>query len=813
MTTIKGRAPGAPGGPPRPAAAEPAQPSPAPSQPSLTDHAGQPGQPGQSGKPGQAAAPAPSRPPEVARPADGFQPPPPPSRPPQGAPLQPPQRSVASEAKSAADALVTGATMVNPPSVLSPPVPGAPGVTASSAAHGASATATRATPGGSESVAADVSRATLTVSASRTEPGRERTASASLAKDYLGVTAGGAQGKSRGSATLAFSSGSLSAGFDLAQGGARGTFTFGLLGTVSGDRKVADLGPAEGGRRVELTTSRGEGLWLAAGLATPALAAGATLSIDRSREVKFRTTIADGAARQELHEGGKLRRFAEAKAQAFGLEADALKPPALDQPEKLKVGDELEVAVRGSFTGGLALGAMGVRAGAQGTLRGDFDLKLKKLSSTQVELVVTPTQVRGLQLFVDTPSPLEVDHTRVRAKSLSQGFVFDLSQPGAKAAFLAAVSGELPAALGGLKSAAPADAGALVNLVRTEPLPAGVQRTFVEGLEAHAVGTGGGLDFGIVERLTGVVGLSARTTRVSEDRARTDGQTAVVESSRGVERRREVLLSGKEALQVFGSVRTRLNFDDAQRPSSQFEGLKLSAVFSDDKVRGDELDDEVVGKLNEALGLGLAPFEREGRGLSRTVRVELTLDAAALAELARARPEDEAGMLLVEGLQDLGPQERAEAVRDFVAHGGLEAMGQVRRWAAVAPATLAVTTESGAYDASAAAARSLGLKYQQPISLAEGAGAVTRRFEEVTRALAKTREAQLDAQEDPFLDGATRPQVAAALESDRAALEGLISVAHLAPQDRAALHQALDRGWTTGAEHRLMQHLEQAAAA
>lgn len=741
-----------------------------------------------------APAPAPTKPPE------------------EKAGWKPPEKSLTATVSEASDALVSGGTLNSPPSVLNAPAPGSAAPALTPSAHGVTATAGRSSGGATEVFSADVSRATLTLGGTRTETGRDASISTSVAKNYVSVSAGGTAGRASGTGTLAFTSSSASAGFDLARGTNRGTVGLGLLGTVSADRTVTDLGPGEGGRRVELKTSRGEGVWGSLGLATPALAAGATFSVDRSREVTYRTTVPDGVARGELHGGGRLERFAEGKAKALGLAADALAPPALDQPEQLAVGDELTVSVRGSLSGGLALGAMGARAGAQATVQGDFELAVKKLSATQVELVVTPTRVRGLSLFVDTPSPLEVDVTRVRAKSLSQGFVFDLSQPGARAAYQAAVAGTLPQGLGALKSLSPADPAELAKLARTAPLPAGVQRTFLEGVETAATGAGGGLNFGLVERLSGIAGLSARVTRVSEDRVRTDGQTAVVLASRGVEKRREVLLSGTETLQLFGSVRTRVRFDDASKPHSQFDGLALSATFQDDKVRGDELDDEVVQKLNQTFGLKLEEMERPGRNLSRTVKVELTLSAEALEHLARSRPSDEKGAALARSLQGLGATERAEKVRDFVARGGLEALGEVHRWAGLTADALALSTEAGAYEKTSESARSLSLKYHQPMSVSDGAGTLTVRFEEVSRALEKAAEAKLDAVEDPFLDAEARKTVTATLAGDEATLTRLISVDHLPVADRARLKDELDRGWTTAAEHRLIRHLDQAVA-
>jgi hypothetical protein len=724
---------------------------------------------------------------------------------PEKAGWQPPSRTHTGDASDAADALVSGATIINPPSVLTAPTPGSTAPAVSSSAHGVSVSA--------HGASAEVSRATLTVSGTRTGNGTEDSVSASLARNSFSVVAGGTRGTRSASGNVAFTSGALSAGFDLARGGTKVTQAFGFVGTVSGDRKVADLGPTEGGRRVKLETSRGVGVWASLGLASPALSAGTTFSRDRSKEVSYTTTLPTEAARAELHAGNAIERFVDARAKAFGLKADALAPPPMDEPEKLAVGDELTVAVRGSMSGGLALGAMGARAGAQASLRGDFELSLKKLSPTQVELVLTPTRVRGLQLFLDTPSPLEVDVTRVQARSLSQGFVFDLTQPGAKAAYLEALQGKLPAALGGLKAAAPADAKELVKLAKAVPLPSGVQRTFLEGVETTATGAGGGLDFGVLERLSGIAGLSTRTTRVSEDRARTDGAHTVVEASRGVEKRREVLLSGTETTQVFGSVRTRVTFDDALKPTSHFDGLGLSATLTDDKVRGDELDEEMVKRLNETFGLSLARSERPGRGLSRTVKVELNLSAEVLDSLAEATPDSRKGQALVATLQHLDATARAEQVRDFVAQGGLEAMGQVFRWAELAPDALSFTSEAGAYEKTGESARALALKYNAAIALTDGTGTITHRFEEVTKALDKTAEAKLDALADPFLTEDARSTVTATLGGDSTTLTTLISFDHLSKKDRAALKDELSSGWVTGAERRLIDHLEAGAVA
>lgn len=745
--------------------------------------------------------------------------------------------SLSTNARGAQEDLVTFTALVSAPSTLGKPSPALEaslwgGAITSDGPSGSLGRTVSGEPGQRrEALTADVTSAILTVGGARTDERREDSAAIAVTKGYVDLSVSShvatESGARLSSGFVAASSGTLYAGGSLRTVSGGPTVRAGGFVAVSADRQVADLGAyrgdreeLQGTRKVELRRSLGGGLVGSPGVAAAILGIGGRLTVDRSREVVFRTHVPPEEVRALLQDSQGVKGFLRGKARALGLAEETLPPPDLSRPEALRVGDEVAVSVRGSYTAGLALGAFGLAAGVAGQVKGELELSARKLSETKVELSVTPTDVRGLRLSLSTATPLELAHGRVRAEALRQSFAFDLAQPEAAAAYRAALGGKLPNGLAAEADGAPAKADDLLQLLRREKLPAGVERTHLEKLEISGTSLEGGLSWGPVSTLSGVAGLSATSARTEEEGVIAAQGAALAVSSRGVERRREVLLSGTETAGVLASVRHHYQLDERGETRGGFGDLALRAHFTDDKVRGLELNREVVDQLNRAFGLRVPPFERKGTKQGREVWVELTMNAAALERLARRSSAEvakvaEATGLSARRLEELlrslragqDPTDRAVAVQRLVAEEGLFAMGAVHRLLGDEAGPLVVQTTSTAYEKPVAEAEKLSLLYPEPIRADAPLEETTRRFKAVTKQLDAVEKAWDELGDDGLIPTKKRGEVASSLYDAGNKLRSIVSVRHLAPSERKDLHDRLDAGWTTSTERRFMDHL------
>ncbi|MFZ5471163.1 MAG: hypothetical protein ACOZIN_17210 [Myxococcota bacterium] len=708
-------------------------------------------------------------------------------------------RSLSNRTSNAADELAASAVYVNPPGAVSAPTlvtpSGSSGLAHNRGLYGEVVhTTVKDSVPVSRSASADVSRAVVSFSASHETPGRRASAGVYTMKGLLGVngslgwTAEDGRARAAGGC-LDVTRDSLFFGADTGYQDKLGrSHAAGLFGSISARRDVSDLGPAEeGGRRIELRRAAGGGGGLFTGVATAVLGLGGRFTLNTGREVVFRTSLPEEKARALLFEKKGAGKLAKDKARALGWAKD-FPVPDLSKPQSLKVGDEVELSTRGSVTLGAAIGSGALVATAQATAQGEFSLTAKKRSPTQVELTVTPTTLRGVHFSGGTPVGVEVGHARIDASELTQTFTFDLAKPEGLAAYQRALKGELP----------------------EKPSP-GVVRQLSEKVDARRRSSGGGLSWGPIASLSGIAGLSLVESKDGQRRVVTDGKATLHEESRGVERRYEVLLSGTETAGIHSALR---QVTDAT--GTRFAHLALRARFHDDKVRGKELNDEVIDELNRAFGTSVHHFRKDGKRQGREVLAEFSLTAEGLELLARA-PLDLVNEVAQHSGASLGalralvaelkkssdPAQRAAVVQTFVAENWLPGLGAVHR---LVGGPLTVSAHSDAYEKPLELAKTLSFKYPQPMS-ATDAGAATERYTEVVQALDKVAVAKALLADDHLLSRPMHEQLTGDFRSAEKTLGRLITVRHLTPAERRALHAALDAGWTSGWEAKLMDHL------
>lgn len=679
------------------------------------------------------------------------------------------------------------------------------------------ATYTRNGEGQSTSLAGGVSTGAGWASATFAGDGKSTDVSLSVADGWLGGGGGVSWATLDGGATsvsggLSWYPGGIAVDGTLARTTSDGrTAKLGGMAFFDADRAVTDLGPTgddDNARRIELRRSTGTSGTLTPGAATALIGFGGRLGIGKERSVVYRTTVDDDRARELITEKKGAVGWLRDKARALGASDDPVTLPDLRAPESLRPGDELVTTVSGRFSGGLFIGGLPLRLGAQGVVQGDFTVGVKRLDDDRLEVVVTPTDVKAVQGRVGAPWLLEADVSRSVSRGLTQAFVFDLKEPGARDAYLKVLDGELPGGLPNKLKGRRREAQELVNALEAETLPAGVQRSFVDQVELKRIQGGVSATFALWFKGGSFPGLGISRASVDEKHTRLDGRGARDTDTRGTERHRQVLLSGDETRGVYASLRRTTTFDDEGRGTSTFGQLALTLQLSDSKVRGRELDDEIIGPLNEHFGLALRPMNRDGRKKSRSVSVSRALDATDLARLATLATTT-AGLeplaRQLEGAHD--DTARATVVQTFVAKGGLDAMAAIVRALGEPKRTLVVESSAAAYSDPLEKAQELALRYAAPISLSDDNKVLASRFAAVEKALKEATLALADLPHDALLDDEGRSGLTKALEQAKGTLEGLLSSSHLDDKERTALCARLERGWTTGDEQRVLDRL------
>lgn len=681
------------------------------------------------------------------------------------------------------------------------------GATAAATAGTASATASAARAQGSAAVTSGAVTGGLSVS----EGQNELSVGYKLAGVSGAPTVAGAVGSWKGALALGVSaSGSLKDVTGLAA----------LYGTA--DRGLTLLGPYEGSEptlqgtyQVEVKRELfGMGIFNLSRLAG-SLGLSGGLVPSGAKATRLRTHVPNELARTLALEPKGVVGFLRDKARAVSLLEEPVPLPRLDQPELLKVGDEVGVRTSGALSLGVAAGSFGLPVGAQVTAQGDFELEVKKPAADQVELTVTPVRVRGAMVSAGLPLVGDFSAQLSSATALSQSFTFDLREPDARAAYLLALEGKLPGQV------QLADGKKATASVRGEQLPQGVTRRFADRMSATQRTLGASVSLAFVQRGGPVGGLGTYFSSSSGTRTLTDGATTASFEQREVQRRREVLLSGTEHAGVRATRRTLTTFDAEGNPSSAFGGVRLLATFSDDKVRGLEFNAEVVDSINGLFGLEAKPMERKRQGQGWQVSLSRTLGEAELAALATPSPARLSaatatgltrGALndFVKSLQQRdSTEERAERVLTFISKEGMAGFAAVHALLGGEPAALEVERVTDAYSAPLQQLQTFSLVHPARFEATHGAKALQERFGDAAKLVERLDGALADLSDDPFPSSDTQA-VRARLEAGVLTAKAAVSVAHLSPKERRALHQELGSGWVTQREFEAQLHLEAA---
>lgn len=748
--------------------------------------------------------------------------------------------AVRSAAADAQDTLALGATAAEAESdaddtflsVSGPEALSNPGVTPNGAgvspdARGLSAAVVTAPKQGTQrGLIAGVYRASLSGSMTRAVGNRQGSLSVSVMDGFASVGAdntwtlkdGGTQ---RNGAWLGGWKDEAYAGGQVTRTSAAGITTF-LGGYLGGgaSRVLEDLGAYAGDvpglvgkRSVQLTRAASSFGGANAGWGA-AFGIGGLLSLAKSSTVVFKTHLDNAEARTLLYAERGLARAVSDRTKAVGWEDEPVNVPDLSRPETLHTGDEILLTTEGQTSMGVVVGMSGLTVGAVVSVRGTFEVAARRLDATHVEVAVTPTDIRGVQVNAGLPVLADMRWSTTRAQALRQAFVFDVSNASGLHAYQEALKGQLPSAMPATSSDLPADE-ALHALVTQEKLPQGVRRTYLARVTADRSRMGLGINWGPVQSGKWA-GLSWHHVSEKDETHVVIPEGVAVVSNRSVEKRREVLLSGAETAGVFGSLRQVTLFDD-DGPHPQFDGLTLAARFSDSRVRGMELNSDILEPLNQALGIQIPPFKREGRHQCVRVNATVELDAAALQRLAArentgALSEKDRAALepLFERLsQTRDPIQQAEAVQAHVARHGVTGLGALVRLMGLTPR---VEVQSSAYQGALQRAEQLLLEYPGPAAEDEAPDTLVARMMALGETADALRAGVADLEEDPLVSPAERPALHTAMDSAASALAQRMELGHLSAARRLDLRAQLNQGWVSSSDSAVMAMLANAGA-
>ncbi len=599
------------------------------------------------------------------------------------------------------------------------------------------------------------------------------------------------------------------------------------------DAGVAQMGPYRGdnpalsGKEIVVAHKKVGGSATVAVGAWAGVGIGASLQPSKGSSVLYRTHLDKPDADALTEDKNAAVGFLREKAESVGLKKLRLDIPDIAKPETMRVGDELVVATHGGVRAGVFAFGVAVGVGASATLHGEFELHATKLDDHRVHLTVNPTRVRAMSYGVNSLGTVSLDLHRTESKSLTQAFVFDLSTPSGKQAYLDALSGNLPHQTGIAldKDRSVTD---LETYVREEQLPVGVERTYLEraDLSSRDIGARVGIPIRFGKNVWwGLSGLARSRAKVDHTRTGTDGDQTKRVETRGVEDRWEVLLSGTETVGAFASLREHTVIDEQGQRTTTFGGLDLTARFEDDRVMGLELNDEVLDVINGVFGTAIAPFAEAGHRQARTIEVKATLSAADLATLSQVAGSDATALATAKDLDqaDLAqmlddvraaqtPADQSRAVLGYLSKNGIARLGAVFALAGRGAEELTVDTWSTSYHRPLDDARALEQKYPEPLALDAGKWSLVRRFGAAHTLMVSVDRAAAELADDPILGDKDKADVLAHLAQAAAVADQVASFDHLSPDEQQALRTMLDVGYTTTVAQQVIDRLDEAAA-
>lgn len=590
--------------------------------------------------------------------------------------------------------------------------------------------------------------------------------------------------------------------------------------TTVGDKVTDEKDPNFGEYTVETTRKIGgsAGVDAIAPIASSGwFGIGGSLSVSADKEVHFRTHLTEDRAKNlaEAESRGKLK---QRLAGATLIDAP-IDVPDLSEPSELKVGDHIKIETRGTVEVGVfGSFAILVQAGVKASITGDFELTVDKKSDTIVEVEVVPTRVKGAKLYADAVLA-DAYVSYAVAQQIGQKFSFDLSTDSGRRAYQQALKGKLP---GGLTTD---------NLDPTKHNLGKMQREFAPGVErlevkrSKGVQTAASIKAGWLFLTSG-----ARHARTRTHEMVSDGETSANYTTYSRTNERQTIISGNEDNGTSGRLHSTTIRTGPRKFETKFEGYTATAFFTDTKIRGDEYRADMIDKLNKDLDAELIQPSIAGpTGIfadKRSRRVEATVEFTPedIVDIKNTTPEvveDVAkrhniseGKInkLIANITDAKTNvDAAKYLDDFLRQNGRPGLGALIKLAKMEHKHVQFSTESGSYQGVIKDSSKYLLENGKPITGGMNKRDLTLRYKGGEKLLKAVNHGLDVLDDDPIMgleyNKDDRGKLKTDMQGKRDAIDNAVSFEHLKPEDALALWVTLDRGWTTGVQHRAQDRI------
>lgn len=592
------------------------------------------------------------------------------------------------------------------------------------------------------------------------------------------------------------------------------TASLGGYMAISADRSALYLGPyagevaeLKGLHGIEVREDVQKSARVTGGVSYSGLGIGGRLQVSEGKEVVYRTMMEDDEVLTAVSDAADPSKFLRNKAEALGLRARSVPFPNLADPDSILVGDEMIVNTTGKVQGGILLGGLPGTVGVVGMMEGSFQIAVRKIDGTHIELSVCPKSVKSIGVM-GSAHLFSASATKTVALAMRQAFVFDLAQESGRDAYRKAIHGTLPTNLKDLHAVHENDDARLLAAMNREELPKGVVRTFLEKAEVPMTVKGVSTGLSILPESAGIDGLAYHQICSRERQVITDGRTALTRNTRGEEVATEHFRSGKENHGVFATVRRLTKWNEDGSYTRDFNCLVLRAHFSDTKVIKSDINDNMVKPINAALGTTIDDFRYPGHKQSREVTIERRLCREDMDALAKARVVDVSRACANSGcdvgrltnlIGDLSSEfnewDRAQMIQSFVADTKLRGIGALHMLLGGNKHDLSVRTSSDAYVTPIKQAQNLSLQFRNRIETWDTKAVLNDRFTKVQESLEGVKSALRELEDDSFLiefDPVGFEAQKQMLLNTRKTLKGLISLDHLTPVQRRRIYDKLE---------------------
>lgn len=582
--------------------------------------------------------------------------------------------------------------------------------------------------------------------------------------------------------------------------------------------------------RISVSDSAGRGAQVNLAAREPITGLGGVImtSINKSTATTYRTNVPKAVALRYIADGHR------SGLSHLGQQFMVADLPDVRNPLLWKEGDEYVTTKTGSYTGAFIVGfskvvPIQVQAGANMEVRGCYELQVKRLKNSKVEVSVSPTRLEEFGVFARVMNFAGITATHGLALALKQKFVFDFAGGeesdsfGVQTAYRRLVDhGILPNELSNR-----------LNIIEQNAHPGQIIEHFAlenrclktKGIERHTI------EISILQhsRLAALVGLNILGVKFYEvEHIRAAGNRVVATTDAAVEskicesrKNKTKLHSGQLRKKAFATVNVIWENPEPGKYLEEFNNIVLTAEITDTKITGKD-NNRIRTELNNTFNMDFEAFTFPAQRESRTVILERKLSTDDLVALRETAHSDMAILhsavnpsdinQFIGSIRNQGPGSIAEKVREFVGDHGLNGIGAIHYLLGGRVQDMKVRTTSSVYTGPLKRADDFIIKWSKESEVTNGAAkahiktnfprtAIQDYFQVGEAILADLKIANAALDDDKFMISAddkrpwpvgmreTKISIRNQIQEAYASIHKLLSLSDLADNERATIFQ------------------------